>query len=151
MSLKAKVLFSIAALATAYAFGRWQAPVKTVEVIKTVEVEKKQTDTEKEKHEKTTIVETKLPDGTTKKETIVTRDENTSRQTTIDKHKQSESEKTVVNSSSRLNLSILAGTQFPSQTLEYGFHASKEVIGPVSLGIFGFTDKTVGFSIGLSF
>ena len=115
-------------LAIGLAVGYWLMPKK--EVVKTVE---KQVD------RVVTIV--KRPDGTVEK--VIT-----------DKSKISSNETTTVKDSPKYSVSALVGTNFKEPY--YGAHASKELLGPVTVGGFGLvsqslTNVLVGASIGLNF
>lgn len=52
-----------------------------------------------------------------------------------------------------LNVSALVGNDFSRGVFKvvYGVSVSKEVLGPVTVGIYGLTSGTVGVSIGLNF
>jgi len=53
---------------------------------------------------------------------------------------------------STLNVSALVGTD-PMNSFKplYGFSVSKQFIGPVTIGLWGLTNSTVGISLGLNF
>ncbi len=62
--------------------------------------------------------------------------------------------KTVVSTvKPKINISALVANDFSKGILRpvYGISASKEFIGPLTLGAFGLTNGTVGVSIGLNF
>lgn len=153
MSTKTKVIIAAVALLVAFASGRWLAPTKVVTEIKTVEVERKETDEEKKKHQTIIITETKNPDGTVTKITKIVNNTKETKHETDDSRKETDDTKTVERSQSRLHLSALSGVQLNSgvPTVVYGGHVSKEILGPISIGVFGFTNSTFGASIGLSF
>jgi hypothetical protein len=54
---------------------------------------------------------------------------------------------------STLNVYAMGGLDVtsPQNGFIVGAHVSKQLIGPVSIGLFGFTNKTAGVSIGMSF
>ncbi len=106
------------------AIGYYAMPRK--EVIKTVE---KQVDR--------VVTVIKRPDGTVEK--VIT---DKSKIITEDSTKQNIGR-------SKVNLSALVGTDFTSPA--YGLHVSKEFLGPITLGAWGLTNKTVGLSVGLNF
>lgn len=153
MTTKTKIVIYAVSIATAVAIGRYSAPEKVRVETKTVTVEKKveSVDKEHELHKKTTITETQKPDGTKETKTVITYDSNTHVDgTTIDdKNTTLTSSKEVTKSSSNLNVYGLVGTDF--KTPVYGGHISREVIGPISLGAWALTNRTVGFSLGLRF
>ncbi len=155
MSNKYKVLIAIVLLATAYATGRYMAPEKVKTEVKIVEVDRKTstTDTNTNKHKETKVTETVLPDGTKKTETTTIEDSNRqSDRTSVTDSKKTETDKTeIVKSSSHLVVSALLGADFSNSTQVYGASATKNLIGPITLGAWGLSNATGGFSIGLSF
>lgn len=133
-----KITVVVALLVGAYAYGRRSAPEKTHTV--TIQVDKI---VEVVKHTVTTIRE--KPDGT--KETIIIADENAkenSKAKSIDDSKISNRHSIV--SIALLGLSKKVGTAYPIG----GISISKEIVGPITLGVFGFQDKTFGLSIGIN-
>jgi len=50
----------------------------------------------------------------------------------------------------RLNISGLVGTSFKEFKPVYGLVITKDIIGPISVGVFGFSDRA-GISVGVSF
>lgn len=139
----------------AYGFGRWSAPDHVKIETKIVEVEKKTTDTDtnRDKHKKTTVVETTKPDGTKEKTTVITEDTDTERKThsTDDIAKTSDTVKEL-SRASKVTLSALAGMNVTSAGLPvYGVSVSKPILGPITVGAFGFQNGLVGASLGLTF
>ena len=143
MSTRNKLILGGAVILVSFAFGRFSAPTKVVTQIKTVEVEKKVSDTED--HKKVVIVQ--QPDGT--KTTTVTDDKSTKQKE--DTQVAQESTKTVTRDSGRTSISALAGLQITGGVPVYGASLTRNVLGPITLGGFGFTNGLVGVSIGLSF
>lgn len=98
------------------------------------------TKTQEDNHTVTTIVTTKNPDGTTKiTETI---DSKTKTKTLVQ-----------VPQTKRLNVSVLVANDFSNSVPKplYGVSVTKEVLGNVTLGIFGLTSGVIGGSIGYDF
>ena len=162
MTNKSKIIISFVALLVAFAFGRWSAPEKIKEVTKTVEVEKKLTQEEKDKqqntHKKTKTVVVKNKDGseTTTTETSEDTDINDKVNKVIadDKSKSTTQEKEITKSSSKTTLSAMYGLKFnfTQPTLPiYGGSISREVLGPISIGLWGLSNGEGGASVGLSF
>lgn len=154
MTPKTKVILAILALSTTFAFGRFSAPTKVVTETKLVEVEKKtsESDSERDKHKTTTTTETTKPDGTKETTTTTTEDSATKKETssTDDTSKTSDTIKTAENDSGRVNISLLGGlTRDPEPV--YGLHVSARVLGPITAGIWGMTNRVYGISVGLSF
>lgn len=159
-----KISIAVALLAAAFLVGRYTVPVKTVtkieekvvekEVVKTVESSKK----DERKNKEVIIIETRLPDGTIKKETriidkgtvVVDMSKDNTRITTVETEKKSETSTEA--QSQKWNIAVLAGKKdsVTSETL-YGGHVQYKVIGPFSVGVMGLSNKTGAVSVGFSF
>lgn len=146
------------------AVGRFTAPSKVVEkeVIKYQDriVEKivKDTDTKKNndkvlvktetiKPDGTKIVETKLVDKSTTetvKNSTTNSDKESSTETSKEKTTEYKKDSILISLGVKTNLD-----NFPN--LSYGIMVNKRILGPVYAGAFGFTDKTVGLNLGISF
>lgn len=161
MSKKLKVILSLIALATAFAFGRYTSPEKVREVTKSESKEKSNSEKDKSKdvHEKkkTKTVVIKNPDGSTKTIKVVdsSKDTNSSSKETSNSEKlsKSETEKETTYSRNKLTLLGLAAQDINNFTPKpiYGGMVSKEVLGPITAGAFGFANGMVGLGLGLSF
>ena len=160
MNVKTKVIVSAVVLAAVFAAGRVSAPEKVRVETQIVEVEKKKTDTktatDRERHRKTTTVTEKLPDGTKRTTTTTTDDTQTDRKTDSSTSdviaKKEDTSKEIVRGDSKVSLSFLAGLKVTDpKTPVYGACISKPILGPVTVGLWGLDDKTVGASIGLQF
>jgi len=161
MSNKVKVAIVATALIISFAFGRYLTPVKiktetkTVEVVKVVKVKVK--DTTKQKRKESLITEITYPDG--RKERIVKVIENDDEHSKTDTAENSEKDltnttsKEVVKNSSRLNVSALGGVDFSKGYAQpvFGAAVTKDIVGPVSIGIWGLSNGTIGASVGVSF
>ena len=134
---------------TAFAAGRFLTPEKVKVETRTVTVEviKKEENTQVDTH----VVEVTKPDGTKIVET--TTQTNTQITTIKDKDKTTEASKTVSSNTQTLAVNVLAGLDVtnPSNGFVYGAHVSKQLLGPISFGLFGLTNKTAGISVGLRF
>lgn len=159
MTTKTKAVIIATALLTSYAFGRFSAPEKIKIETKTVEEEKKtdqtQTDADRNRRRETTKTEVTRPDGTTEKtektvETSETHKE-TDRKDTSDTSTTSETSKEVTRGSSKVTIGALGAFRLTSPTVSYGVWVSRPILGPITLGVFGLTDSTVGGMIGLTF
>lgn len=152
MSTKSKVILAIIVLVVAFAFGRYSVPEKIVTVTKTIEVEKKVVDTEKDKKIVKVIIE--HPDGT--KETREEIVENEKTHSTEDSITKSKNTTEITKGGSKINVSILAGSNLSSLNLNsipitYGASVNKEILGPITVGIFGLSNGNLGISAGLNF
>lgn len=148
--MKIYVLLGLAILAVFMA-GRYTAPDKIVTRTVTVEVEKQveNKNTSKKEHKTTTI--TKAKDGT--KKIVISDDTETRDQSNItkfdDKNTSTLSEET--RRTNAINISVLAGAQKGSlATHFYGVSVNKQLLGPIIVGVFGFTNISGGISFGVS-
>lgn len=151
-----KVLVVIVVFVLGAAAGRYSLPAKVVVKTEVKTVEKLVHDTTKDdnKNTVTVVTEDKKANGevvTTKtvidKDKIVTNDKSDLNVST-----DSQSSQTTTYDTKSLSISALAGVQFGnSDALTYGLHVQKKLIGPIEIGLFGFTDKLLGASVGLRF
>jgi hypothetical protein len=126
-----------------FAFGRYSAPTIPNSTTKTETQKDVQKDTDT--HKTTTVTET--PDG--KKITTIIEDTTTksNSQTDTKKDQTIQAPKTSV-----INISALAGLDTGRGFVPtYGISASKELIGPITVGAFGLTNGTIGLSVGVNF
>lgn len=131
MTKKTALLITLSVALLAYAFGRYAQPEKVV--VKEVEVVKRDV--------RTVVKTVKQPDGTVIRERV-----------TEDKTQTAKSNETVtVNQGSKVKLNALVGWSFDERKEVYGVMIQKDMFGPVSIGAFGLSDKTVGITIGISF
>lgn len=162
MTLQRTALLVVVLTGAAFAAGYYFAPEKIKVETKLVEVVKKETVIEKEieknKHTETTTVEITRPDGTKEKTTTTKEDTTTGTTVTSNTNKSStttldETRETSKNGR-RYNLSLLAGADVTNDPLKapiiYGGHISTNLIGPISIGVWGLTNKTFGASLGLA-
>jgi hypothetical protein len=142
-----KILLAIlASIGIGYAFGRYVQPAKIQfqekEVIKTVEVVKRNT-----------VVEThevKKPDGTIVTDTKITDHDVISNQSNENK----EVKETISNEKPQWKLRGMAGLSLESVTPIYGVGIERRIIGPVFVGAWGLSnsnEKIAGISIGIEF
>lgn len=136
-----QAILGLLMLVGAFAAGRWLSPEKVVTRTVTVEVEKT-----KSKQDSTTIKVTK-PDGT------ITETTTTKTETETVTNTNNKTETIVQNKKSALNVNALAGINVtnPAGGIIFGGHISKQIFGPVSIGVFGLSNGTAGLSVGLQF
>lgn len=156
MTTKVKVIICVAALGTAFVIGRWSLPAKVVIQTKTVEVEKKSTqaNTDQAKHQDVTTVTVKNKDGSETITTHAVTDTNTDKSvsTKLVDNTTTQTSKETTYSTSKITILALAATDITNPTkLTYGISLSRPVLGPLSVGIFGFTSGTFGVGAGLTF
>lgn len=115
-------------------------------VTKEKEVTEISRDKDTHRHTETVIVEE--PGG--KKTTTIVTDENTETKTRKDTSRQTQVQ--VESKKSTINISALAGVNIREPSIPvYGISVSKELIGPVTVGAFGFSNGLVGMSVGINF
>lgn len=148
MDTKTKVIASVVVVATAFAFGRYTAPSDTV---KTKESQQTDTNTQKNTETKKKTVITEDPSG----KKVTTIEEDTTTTTKKDKTTNTNIDQTITPSSKDiLNVSALVATDgfsLTNITPVYGLSVSKNFIGPITVGAFGLTNRTIGISVGLNF
>lgn len=152
MQTKYKVIIVVVSLATAFAVGRFTTPVKVKTETKIVEVDSSKKTSKDDEHKKTTITETDNKDGSKTITTVVTDDRSTNTSEVDNTNKSSDTLKEVTRGSSQVTISILGGTNVTNPAaLDYGLSATKPILGPITVGLFGFRSGLVGGSVGLTF
>lgn len=157
------ILLALGLLIVGAAFGRWAAPSKVVEkeVVKYQDkiVEKivYKKDTTEQKHKVTVSLVTIKPDGTKTIETKIFDDDNIqitqnkATDTTEVKTGEKDTEKTTTFAKDSYLVLVSQKINLEDKSSSLGVSFNKRFLGPIYLGAFGFTDKTVGASVGLSF
>ncbi len=118
---------------TSAAVGRYTAPVKVKVETKTVTVVQRRKDVVK-----TEIVK---PDGT--RETVTKSVTDTNKNVLVDQKSETTKD------SQHVNVYLLGGGK--NQAPVFGGHVSAEVLGPLSIGLFGLSDGAFGASLGMRF
>jgi PDZ domain-containing secreted protein len=152
MTTKQILIIGAIALTVAFAFGRWSAPEKVKTITQTVEKKTDDKVVAVDDHKLTTITETDKPDGTKVKTTVIADTRDTSVHDKSTDQVEKTQSKEVDKSTSKITISMLAGTNVTSpSSLTYGASITKPILGPITVGVFGFQNGTVGASIGLTF
>ena len=162
-----KTVFHVAgaivlAASIGYAAGRYFVPAKVTTKTEIKEVEKiveKRVEVEKKtrKNDKTTIiVEITKPDGTKEKRTMIVDKGETNIDLSKDFSSERETKKdvsseTVVDTTKNWQANGLVGINIDTKTEIYGLQVERRLFGPLKVGVFGMTNKTVGASIGVEF
>ena len=145
------------------AVGRFSLPAKIVEKEKIVFqdkiIEKKVEvkDIQKKNNKIYIKIEKTSPDGTKTVETrIIDKDETSSNTNTSDDKSQdttqiSDASKETIYATKDWLLSAAVNYSTSSSTMNYGVIAQRRILGPVYVGVYGFSDGTFGGSCGLSF
>jgi cytoskeletal protein RodZ len=137
-----KVLITVVLIIVAFVVGRQTTPEKVRTEVKTITVEKI---VEVERRTKTTTV--KKPDGTTVTTTTTdTKSKSDTNKSITDKVAESTSSKKSI-----VNISMMAKIKAAPTMITYGVSVSKEILGPITVGVFGMTDKTFGITLGMNF
>lgn len=137
MSTKTLIITGLVIAASSFLAGHYLA---TNGVSKSITTEQEDTTKITDKNKK--VVEVIAPDGTR----TITTEENS--RTVLEKEKI----KQVVLKRDTLNVSVLAGVDsLNSFKPIYGLSVSKQFVGPVTIGLFGFTDSRIGVSLGVNF
>ncbi len=148
---KYKVGAVVVGLTTAFAFGRYSVPEKIKIETKVVEVEKKVVTVVRDKHKNTKIVDVVKPDGSKETTTTVIEDTVTDRKSKETGTTNAASSSETTKGDSKVTISALGGYDLNSSKLVYGLSLTKPILGPIALGVFGLSNKTLGFSLGLTF
>jgi hypothetical protein len=126
-SLLSKIGIAFFLIGTAFAIGRYTAPVK---------VEEKQVITKETEYITREIAK---PDGTIVKETI--------KKDTATK----DTQKTVDNKKPDYKVSVIPQYNFSDKKMVYGASVEKRIVGPFFVGIYADTNSNVGASISMEF
>jgi cytoskeletal protein RodZ len=146
MTIKTKIIASLVVVLVAFASGRYSVSNPTVKTHETTQTDS-ETKIDKNTHKVTTITE----DKTGKKVTTITEDTDTKADKTKDSVKTIDQTVTPQKTGT-VNISALAGFGLDSGIQPvYGLSVSKELIGPITVGAFGLTNRTLGISVGLNF
>ena len=163
---KKQIIIAIVILAIGVAIGRFTLPAKIVTITETKIVTQVVTDQHQQenKDQVTTITETSdcvsgdcKPCKTVKTTVIADKGK-----VTTDTHQEANSNTqtntstTTTYNTQNLMVSALVGTDAlqnlsASNTLVFGVQVQKKLIGPIWIGAFGYSNKMVGGSIGLTF
>lgn len=155
--LMKQILVVVGVFALGLAVGRYSLPAKVVtkEVVKVEikEVEKKVTNKHNDKT--VVIVETKKPDGTvvTEKRIVDKSTTDTKTDTSTDTKSESNKETTKEYAKNQYSIRALVGKDFTnfSAPMVYGAAFDRKFFGPITVGVFGFTNGLGGVSVGLNF
>ncbi len=160
MTTTQKVIVVIVLTVVSGAIGRFTAPTKvkietkTVEVIKEVKVSNEMKVKNKKKTV-TTVTDTK-PDGSKHETTTVTEGVVSSTNETVNDTKDGSisttTSKEVTKASGRTNLSLLGGVSRDNSGLlspTYGVGVMRNILGPITIGVWGLTTGVLGASVGI--
>lgn len=143
MNLKYSLLTALLIGLAGYATGRYLQPAeiitKQVEVVKEIEVVKRDV--------KTVIKEVVRQDGS--KETITTIDESTRERT----HKDTDTRKEVIQTAQKpqWEFGIMTKISIDKPIPTYGAQIERRIVGPFSVGLQAWSDASIGASINVEF
>ena len=149
---KNQVILLVVALAVAFAFGRYsvsQTPTVSV-TADTKSLDKKQT--AQDTHTVTKTTETVAPSGA-KTIDVTTTTDTVTKVVDTDKQEDKTNSVTTPSKQSKWNVAVIGGIDATNiaKGLTYGASVNKEVIGPVTAGVYGLSNGNFGVSIGLNF
>jgi hypothetical protein len=125
-------------LVVCFYLGRYTAPTKVETKTVAVEVEKVKT------NQNVVIVEKINKDGSRVKITQSSSQTYKNTETSVKNSK-------VVENKPSVNIHAMAGLDVLNpKGVVIGVHANKQILGPISLGVFGFTNNVIGLSLGMS-
>lgn len=153
MNSKSIIIAGVVLLVLGYGIGRFTTPDKIVTQTKIVTVTDEKSVTDKKVDSTTKITEVKNKDGTVTTVTEIDSHSDTNRQKEKDTSIVDEETKTVENNKSSLNVSVMAGLDVTNPAGGYiiGGQITKRMLGPITLGVWGLSNKTGGLSVGLQF
>lgn len=147
MTTKTKVIIAASGLLVAFAFGRYTA--SNVASVQTSIDKDISTDKHTNTDTKKTTTITEEPDG--KKVTVITEDTKIESDRSTDTKIKTDQTVTMAKKS-LINISALASVDVNNGFIPvYGISANKELLGPITVGAFGFTNGVVGLSLGINF
>jgi hypothetical protein len=144
-----KIVIAGVLLIAAFVAGRFSVPkqvIKTEQTKVAVDIEKS-----KNTHTQTTTTTIKTPNGEVK--TITTTDTVTKSETSKKEDISSSKSEQVTAKTGKLNIAALAAydTAHLGVKPAIGVSVSKEVIGPLTIGLWGLNTGIVGLSVGVNF
>lgn len=143
-----KVIISIIVIVISFAVGRYSIQKSVVSTENIVDSKKK--NEVKDTHTVKTI--TKIKDKNGQEKTITVIDTKVTDKVT-EKNKVTDDKKQISTpmKGSNLNVSGLAAYDFDRKALVYGVHVSRSLIGPITMGLWGLTNGSIGLSVGINF
>lgn len=145
MDRKYKIAIVAGAMVVSFAAGRYTVPTK-VKTDEKVEKKKDETkNTDKTKHKVTTIT----TDTSGHKIEVITEDDTTKQTNHIVSDTTKEKTKEVSSQGGTLNVLGLVKRNASTGQLDLGAGVTKDILGPINLGIFGYQNGDLGVSLGL--
>lgn len=160
LTTRRKIIIFLVYTLVAVAVGRYTVTFSSKDSKQDDKKEETHKKEDKDKHDdkiiKRKVVEETKPDGTKIKttDTIVTDKKNETDHTNTDSKTDDKSKetKTETANSGKFNISVLGGVNVTNPVKPiFGAHVSRDIIGPVNVGLFGLSDGVVGASVGVTF
>jgi hypothetical protein len=149
--MKNKIIIGSFLLLVSFAFGRYSASYMTSKSSSTTTSDTQIEDQSLTKIH-TVIVTLEKPNGD--KQTTEIIDDNTIKNDKKDEEStnKTQTEKTQGEGNTKYNLSVFAVTSVKKlEEPNYGLEVSKEILGPITMGVFGINNGQIGVSIGINF
>jgi hypothetical protein len=151
VSIKYTTILALSCLIIGLSLGYYTLPAKIVTNTITQTVVQVVHDTQQVIKDNTTTTIVKKVDGsivTTIEDKNVTSNLSTE---ISDSKSQTKSEKVVSYSKNNLNLGVIGIYNFSTNRIEYGGYVTKQLLGPITIGIQATQAPSAGFMVGLSF
>lgn len=145
MQFKTKILIAGALLILSFAAGRYSNSYTQSTEVSQSETDKESTKNTQTHTESTT---TKEPDGTVK--TVVITDTNKNVETKKTESEQVQKSVTTI-TANKVTVSALAGVNTNTFLPNYGASVSKNLAGPITIGLWGLNNGILGISVGVEF
>lgn len=140
---------AVIAFAVGFSVAMYSVPDKVVTKTQTQFVERAVVETQQQKNKTYIITERKRPDGTVTKRTEIKDKSQIVSESQKDTHAASITETVTTNHRDDWKLRALSAVK--SREVVYGAGLEWRLLGPLWVGGWGLTDKTIGLSFGLSF
>lgn len=143
-----KYLISMTLIIIAFAYGRYSAQKPETKTTITAK-ETSQEHKNEVVHTQTQTVATKALDGTTK--TVTTTDTVSTTKSASEDRRSEDIKELTAAVKPKINLSLLTAYDFSDRNIRYGVSINKELVGPITGGLWVTSDGTLGLSIGVNF
>jgi hypothetical protein len=152
MTTKYQIITAVSLVVLAFAFGRYSVTKDASKQVTTQTHEQVDTQVQKDKdvHTITTTTTEKAEDGSQITKTVV--DQTSVAHTAEEQEATIDTKKQVITTSApRTTVSGLAGIDFHTKQPTYGAMVQRQLIGPISVGVWGLSNLSGGISVGVSF
>jgi len=128
-------------------------PNKTKEETHETKQEQVEKETQVKTHKETKTVDRINPDGSRETTTVVVESSDSLSIDATSTTQSSDSKSETSRDGSKVTISALVGAEisYPLGAPVYGVHVSRPLLGPITVGLWGMSNRTAGVSIGLQF